>query len=121
MWVLFQQRYSMVWELLWVEKVTTYEFVTDNTRKAVSYTKVASYLENGCESKAMYEVDTIYSLRFLQLFGDTTLYNRTLSSNNLILSTDKAISALGCTGVTAGATLNLMSEEEWNVFSLSDM
>ncbi|KAK8830561.1 hypothetical protein WA577_004292 [Blastocystis sp. JDR] len=60
----------------------------------------------------MYKVETVYSLRFLELFGNTTLYNRTLSSNNLILSTDKAITALGCTGMKAGATLNLMSEED---------
>ena len=92
--------------------MVTFEFVTDSTRKAVSYTKDASYLEDGCESKAMYEVETVYSLRFLELFGNTTLYNRTLSSNNLILSTDKAITALGCTGMKTGATLNLMSEEE---------
>lgn len=43
---------------------------------------------------------------------DTSTYNRTISSNILILNTQAAITQLSCTGVEVGSQIDLMKQEE---------
>lgn len=111
----------MAGSLYGVEKMVNFDFVTDQTRKAVKYTKYAFFKESDCSSKSIYEVETVYDLKFLELFGDTTLYNRTLATNKLILTTKEGIQTLGCNGLEAGASLDLMSQEESSVLVFTDV
>ena len=74
----------MVGSLYGVEKMVNFDFVTDQTRKAVKYTKYAFFKESDCSSKSIYEV-------------------------------------LGCNGMEAGASLDLMSQEESSVLFFTDV
>ena len=50
---------------------------------------------------------------------DTTTYNRTISSNVLVLSTEEAVTQLGCAGMAIGSRIDLLNSEElvYHVFS----
>ena len=43
---------------------------------------------------------------------DTTTYNRTISSNVLVLSTEEAVTQLGCAGMAIGSSIDLLNPEE---------
>ena len=91
----------------------TFDFYTDESRKAVAYEKNSRYYNDSkCEGDLLYLVDSVYSLSFISEFNNTTTYNRTISSNVLVLSTEEAVTQLGCAGMAIGSSIDLLNPED---------
>lgn len=107
-----------------IESAIAYTVTSDNTRKGTHLLRTVSFYDSEtCEGSSNYEQDSEYSLTFVSsengicsisfiiLIG-TNMYNRKLTSNLLKLTTEKAVSELGCQGVSAGSSIDLLKEEE---------
>ena len=107
-----------------IESVISYTVTNDETRKGSYLLRTVSFYDSEkCEGNSNYEQNSEYSLTFVSnengfssfsfiiLIG-TNIYNRKMTSNVLKLTTEKAVSELGCQGISAGSSIDLLKEEE---------
>lgn len=54
----------------------TFDFYTDDTRKAIKYEKNSKYYDNSnCEGDPIYVVDSTYTLAYISEFNSTHCYS----------------------------------------------
>ena len=66
---------ALDWVLLQVDNMQTFDFYTDESRKAVAYEKNSRYYNDSkCEGDLLYLVDSVYSLSFISEFNSIHVF-----------------------------------------------